>query len=112
LNIKSQYFAEIEYIPMLDSYSSSFSKTPKTDKENHLIYIQNLKDNGFELDKKNDLLLTDNNINLLQNSILNILPTVIFKELRNWNYKGNQVIKSIKFNIQLEDLIKFSNKKI
>ena len=105
INIKNEYRVEIEFKPMLDSYTSSFSKTPETDKENHNKWINNLKEYGFELNKDFDLLLTDNNILLLENKIKEVLPQSNFTSIRNWTYKNDSVIKSISFNISLEDLI-------
>ena len=91
---------------MFGSYGSSFSKTPETDKVNHKKWIDTLKSKGFEFGTKeiDSLLLTDNNIKLLENAILEVLPTAKFTSLRNWCYKEN-IIKDIHFGVSLEDLI-------
>jgi hypothetical protein len=106
INIKSEYQVEIEYVPMF-TYSSSFSKTPETDKKNFNIWIDKLKKEGFEFSKTDNMYLelTDNNIQLLEKKIEEVLPTMRFTKLKNWNRKESSVINSISFNISLSDLI-------
>ena len=104
-NIKNRYIIDIKLTPMISSYSHSFSKTPDTDKKEHLIKVENLRKIGFELNDNLDLCLTDNNIELLQNTIKSILPNARIKEIKNWTYKEENIIRSISFSSSLEDLI-------
>jgi len=103
--IINEYTVEIEVTPMIAHYSNSFSKTPASDKEEHNNKIKQLQCEGFELNDKLDLNLTDKNISLLEDKMLRIIPGAKTKSIKNWTYKKENIITSITFLISVKELI-------
>lgn len=108
MNIKSEKKVNIVFSPMFDFDDNS---TPNLkEKENlrkkHKIWIANLMNCGFEFGKQDvyRLMLTDKNISLLKEKILEVLPNAKFVDMRTWCYT-EKIIKSISLEISLEDLI-------
>lgn len=102
-----QYYVEIRFVPMLTSFSSSFSETPETDKLNYEKWMKSLKEEGFTFSQKSnsDLLVTDKNIELLKNKIRSIIPTISFTEIKNINFNNEFMIRDIAGTLSLEELM-------
>ena len=92
--------------PMFNFLTSSSSKTPVTDKENHLKWLKDLKEKGLIFsDKEKDLIFNEFNLNYLENMVKNIVPNSTIESVDNIVYNNEFLIKGIKVKLYFKDLI-------
>lgn len=109
LNIK-EYYAYIRFKPSLSLFSSSFSDTPITDRENKLKWLKSLEEKGLII-KNNYLVFNDFNLEFLENKIKELIPNIKIHSIENNNFDNIFSIKSITGEILFKDLLDvFKNK--
>lgn len=92
--------------PMFNFFGSSDSKTPVTDKENHLKWINNLKEKGIVFSQKgNDLIFNDFNLKYFEEIVKKIIPNCKIENIENIVFNNEFLIKNIKVRIYFKDLI-------
>lgn len=92
--------------PMFTFLTSSSSKTPVTDKENHLKWIDSLKEKGIIFStKEKDLIFNDFNLNYFEKIVKNIIPGCTIENVDNIVFNNEFLIKNMKVKLYFKDLI-------